>query len=75
MDALQRHLWALTMALQSAIVSVRPQIDGRRQVEEIHTADDGTQTPWFWMAGADDDLDAALALHAAQVAEQNAGET
>jgi hypothetical protein len=52
----------------SAIVSVNVQIDGRRQVEEIHTADDGTQTPWFWMADQDDDLDANLALHAAQIA-------
>ena len=52
----------------SAIVSVNVQIDGRRQVEEIHTANDGTQTPWFWMADQDDDLNANLALHAAQIA-------
>lgn len=62
------------MALQSSIVSVNTQIDGRRQVEEVHV-DTATGIPytWFWLADQDDDLDANMALHAAQVAAQIAG--
>jgi hypothetical protein len=62
------------MPLQSSIISVNTQIDGRRQVEELHTdTATGLTYPWFWQADQDDDLDANMALHAAQVAAQIAG--
>ena len=52
----------------STLASVSPQIDGRRWVDELHVDPYGVEHPVAYMAGPDDDLDAALAARAIEIA-------
>jgi len=54
--------------MKSTIASISPQIDGRRWVQEVHTDAQGTEHPVAYMAGEKDDLDAALAARAIEIA-------
>jgi hypothetical protein len=57
--------------VSSETISVTLQIDGRRQVHEVHVDADGQQYCRAWLAEPGEDLDAARAAYAARLAEQD----
>lgn len=53
--------------MTSRTVSAVPQVDGRVSVEQAHVRDDGTVVQVFVLAEPGTDLDALLAVYAAQM--------